>query len=121
MNRNLLWKLALIVVLVIVAFIELYPPSKTLNPGLDLAGGTSFIYELDTQGLSTAEQRNLAQRTIDVLRKRIDPTNTKNLIWRPQGNNRIEIQVPLASAEAREKRQAFEASLNAVQSQNVNL
>jgi SecD/SecF fusion protein len=121
MNRNLLWKLVLIVVLVIVAFVELYPPSKTLNPGLDLAGGTSFIYELDMQGLSTAEQRNLAQRTIDVLRKRIDPTNTKNLIWRPQGNNRIEIQVPLASADAREKRQAYEAALNALQSQNVNL
>ncbi|MDO8301983.1 MAG: protein translocase subunit SecD [Sedimentisphaerales bacterium] len=121
MNKNLLWKLVLVIVLAVVAFIELYPPSKTLNPGLDLAGGTSFIYELDMQGLKSDEQRNLAQRTIDVLRKRIDPTNTKNLIWRPQGNNRIEIQVPLASAEAREKRTAFEAALNALQSQNVNL
>ena len=121
MNKNLLWKLVLIIVLVVVAFIELYPPSKTLNPGLDLAGGTSFIYELDMQGLSSSEQRNLAQRTIDVLRKRIDPTNTKNLIWRPQGNNRIEIQVPLASAEARDKRAAFEAAINSLQSQNVNL
>lgn len=121
MNRNLLWKLVLIIVLAVVAFIELYPPSKTLNPGLDLAGGTSFIYELDMQGLSANEQRNLAQRTIDVLRKRIDPTNTKNLIWRPQGNNRIEIQVPLASAEAREKRAAYEAALTELQSQNVNL
>jgi SecD/SecF fusion protein len=121
MNRNLLWKLALIIVLVVVAFLELYPPTKTLNPGIDLAGGTSFIYELDTQGLSPAEQKNLAQRTIDVLRKRIDPTNTKNLIWRPQGSTRIEIQVPLASAEAREKRQAFEAAFNSLQSMNVNL
>jgi SecD/SecF fusion protein len=121
MNRNLLWKLVLIVVLAVVAFLEFYPPSKKLNPGLDLAGGTSFIYELDMQGLSANEQRNLAQRTIDVLRKRIDPTNTKNLIWRPQGNNRIEIQVPLASAEARDKRAAYEAALTALQSQNVNL
>jgi SecD/SecF fusion protein len=121
MNKNLLWKLVLIVVLVIVAFIELSPPSKTLNGGLDLVGGTSFIYELDMQGLSTAEQRNLAQRTIDVLRKRIDPTNTKNLIWRPQGNNRIEIQVPLASKEAHEKRTAYEAAFDSLQSQNVNL
>ena len=72
-----------------------------------------LFMNLIRRGLSTAEQRNLAQRTIDVLRKRIDPTNTKNLIWRPQGNNRIEIQVPLASAEAREKRQAFEAALDA--------
>lgn len=121
MNRNLLWKLVLIIVLAVVAFLEVYPPSKTLNPGLDLAGGTSFIYELDMQGLSANEQRNLAQRTIDVLRKRIDPTNTKNLIWRPQGNNRIEIQVPLASAEARDKRAAYEAALTSLQSQNVNL
>ena len=121
MDRNLLWKLVLIIVLVLVAFAELYPPSKTLNPGLDLAGGTSFIYELDTQGLTSAEQRGLAERTIEVLRKRIDPTNTRNLIWRSQGNNRLEIQVPLASKETREKRMQYEAALDATQSLNVNL
>jgi preprotein translocase subunit SecD len=121
MDRNLLWKLVLIIVLVVLAVIEVYPPSKTLNPGLDLAGGTSFIYELDTTGLKPEEQRNLAQRTIDVLRKRIDPTNTRNLIWRPQGNNRIEIQVPLASQETIQLRKQYEAALNALQSQNINL
>jgi len=121
MDRNLLWKLVLIVALVLVAFVELYPPSKTLIPGLDLAGGTSFIYELDTQGLKPEEQRGLAERTIEVLRKRIDPTNTKNLIWRSLGNNRLEIQVPLASKEAREKRAEYEAALEAVQANNVNL
>jgi len=39
----------------------------------------------------------------------------------PQGNNRIEIQVPLASKEAREKRETFEKALDSLQSQNVNL
>ena len=52
MSRNLLWKVGTYRRAEVLAFIEVYPPSKTLNPGLDLAGGTSFIYELDMQGLS---------------------------------------------------------------------
>ncbi len=121
MEKNLSWKVILIVVLVAVALLELYPPSKTLKPGLDLAGGTSLIYEIDTQGLTNEEKRDLAERTISVLRRRIDPANVQNLIWRPQGNTRIEIQIPLASAQTHQKRKAYDAALAALQAENINL
>ena len=121
MGKNLFWKIAFIVVLVVVAAWELYPPTKTLKPGLDLAGGTSIIYEIDTQGLSSFEKRDLAQKTIDVLRKRIDPANVQNLVWRPQGNTRIEIQTPLASAGTREKRKVYDAAEQALDAENINL
>ncbi len=55
MNKNLTWKIVLIIVLVVVAAWTLYPPSKTLKPGIDLAGGTSLIYEIDTHGLQETE------------------------------------------------------------------
>ncbi len=121
MEKNLSWKVILIVVLVAVAAWELYPPSKTLKPGLDLAGGTSLIYEIDTQGLTNEEKRDLAERTINVLRRRIDPTNVQNLIWRPQGNTRIEIQMPLASTHTHQKRKAYDEALVALQVENINL
>ncbi|UCD48542.1 MAG: protein translocase subunit SecD [Phycisphaerales bacterium] len=120
MNKNLVPKTVLIVVLIAAAIWTLYPPSQTLKPGIDLAGGTSLIYAIDTEGLSADEQTDLAQRMITVLRRRIDPANIQNLIWRPQGNTRFEIQMPLASEETREKRQAYETALNNLLAKNIN-
>ncbi|MFA5240297.1 MAG: hypothetical protein WC476_11420, partial [Phycisphaerae bacterium] len=82
MNKNLWPKFILIIVLVVIAVWTLYPPDKTLKPGIDLAGGTSLIYEIDTQGLEGIEKKDLAQRMITVLRRRIDPANIQNLVWR---------------------------------------
>jgi len=108
MSKNLTPKIVLILVLVVLAAWTLYPPNKTLKPGIDLAGGTSLIYEIDTHGLKEADKKDLSQKLITVLRRRIDPANIQNLIWRPQGSTRFEIQMPLASAEARQKRQNYE-------------
>ena len=52
MSRNLVPKFILIFVLMVLAVAALYPPSKTLKPGIDLAGGTSLIYAINTEGLS---------------------------------------------------------------------
>jgi len=121
MEKNLGWKILFIIFLVVFAAWQLYPPAKTLKPGLDLAGGTSLIYEIDTQGLSPGEIKGLAQRTINVLRRRIDPTNVRNLIWRSHGNTRLEIQVPLASAKTREKRKAYDFARKELEKENTNL
>jgi SecD/SecF fusion protein len=120
MSKNLTPKIILIIVLVIVAVWTLYPPSKTLKPGIDLAGGTSLIYEIDTHGLKEAEKKDLSQKLITVLRRRIDPANIQNLLWRPQGSTRFEIQMPLASAEARQKRQNYEKAETDLLDKNVS-
>ncbi len=57
MQKNLTWKIALIIILPLIAVSKLYPPNKTLKPGLDLAGGTSLIYEIDAHGLKAAEKK----------------------------------------------------------------
>jgi len=120
MNKNLVPKSILIIVLVVVAVWTLYPPNKTLKPGIDLAGGTSLIYEIDTQGLKVEEKKGLSERMITVLRRRIDPANIQNLIWRPQGSSRFEIQMPLASVETRQKRQNFEKAKSELLAENIN-
>jgi len=120
MGKNLNWKITLIVVLVVLAVLMLYPPTKTLKPGIDLAGGTSLIYEIDTKGLKEDEKTELSSRMITVLRRRIDPANIQNLVWRPQGSTRFEIQMPLASAEARQMRQNYESALSDLLAENIN-
>jgi len=120
MSKNLTPKIVLILVLVAAAAWVLYPPDKTLKPGIDLAGGTSLIYEIDTHGLKETEKKGLAQSMITVLRRRIDPANMQNLVWRPQGNTRFEIQMPLASVEARQKRQNYEHTERDVLAKNVS-
>ena len=120
MSKNLTLKIVLIIVLIVLAVWTLYPPNKTLKPGIDLAGGTSLIYEIDAHGLKETEKRDLAQRMITVLRRRIDPANIQNLVWRPQGNSRFEIQMPLASAEARAKRQDYEKAESNLLAKNIS-
>lgn len=119
MGRNLTLKSLLVVVLAVVALWTLYPPAKTLKPGIDLAGGVSLIYEIDATGLESEQKRDLSEKMITVLRRRIDPANIQNLMWRPHGATRFEIQMPLASPEAQQKRQAFKAAMDEVLAANV--
>jgi len=120
MKSNQLWKFILIIVLVVLAGWTLYPPDKTLKPGIDLAGGTSLIYEIDTTGFEPDQIDGLAGRMIRVLRRRIDPANVRNLIWRPQGDTRFEIQMPLADAQTRRKRTLYDQALTDVLEANVS-
>lgn len=121
MNKNLLWKALLIVVLVIFAALWVYPPKDKLRLGLDLAGGTSLIYDIDVSDLDPKDAKGIAQRMIPILLRRIDPTNVANIVMRPLGDKRIEIQLPLASVETQKKRVAYENALRKLDESNVNL
>jgi SecD/SecF fusion protein len=122
MDRNVVrFGFVAVIILAIFAALNLWPPQEKLKPGLDLAGGTSLIYEIDTTGLSGAETDNLAQRLVPILMKRIDPGNVQNIIMRPHGDTRIEIQVPLASADTKKRRDAYDAALTDILQGNINL
>lgn len=120
MNKQLTTKIAIIIVLIVLAALSVYPPSQKLVAGIDLAGGVSLIYQINTYGLSETEKKDLSQKMITVLQRRIDPANMQNLIWLPQGNSRFEIQMPLASKDARDKRDIYQAAEQALLSKNVS-
>ncbi len=121
MEKRLTLKLLLIVGITALLGWRIYPPSQTLRQGLDLQGGTSLIYAIDTTGLTPAEQKDVAQRLVPIMRKRIDPTNKQNLVVRPQGFGRIEIQMPLASKDVQDRRQAYDNAVEAIQKANMNI
>jgi len=100
-----LWKPLLIAAVLGLCGLSLYPPSQRLKPGLDLAGGTTLVYQVQVP--DDQDPRTVIDQTIASLRKRVDPNGVRNLAWRRQAGNRIEIQVPLAPAQTSERRAKY--------------
>jgi SecD/SecF fusion protein len=95
---------------------NLTPIQKTnLRPGIDMVGGVSLVYAIQAPNNSDPD---LSEHVMDALKKRVDPNGLRNLVWRPQGADRIEVEMPL-SPEAQEapdikkKFLAIEAELDA--------
>src|SRR2546423_9040972 len=78
---------------------KLFHPSKevtqwvNLKPGIDMVGGTSLTYQIK-QPPNSRPDPLLAIHTVEALKRRVDPLGQKNYVWRPDGIDRIEIQLP---------------------------
>src|ERR1700751_3582781 len=63
--------------------------------GVDLAGGTDLIYEMDQDKIPPdANPTDLGQQLAASLKRRIDPADLYNVTIRPAGNYRVEIVLP---------------------------
>jgi preprotein translocase subunit SecD len=61
-DRKLLWRISLIVVVVGVAAWSLYPPAEAINYGLDLSGGIHLVLQVQTDDAIKAELDDAALR-----------------------------------------------------------
>jgi len=111
MLENVGRKVTLIVILLLVSiglmvvprFMD--PPRAPFQLGLDLKGGTRIVYRFDFDearrtgqiGPNDSEAEILAQ-TVTILKKRIDPTGTREATVRTEMPNRIVIEIPGDSA-----------------------
>ncbi|MBN1765216.1 MAG: protein translocase subunit SecD [Sedimentisphaerales bacterium] len=114
-------KFFIVLILLVICVLSIWPPDKKLKKGIDLAGGASLLYRIDTSDMEEYEKRNIAQNMIRVLQERIDPGNKRNLIWRPHGTDQIEIQMPLAKDESRDKRKLYQETLDKLEAYNINM
>src|SRR5688500_10237432 len=62
--------------------------------GLDLQGGTSFLVEMQTNTLGEVSHEVALERSIEVLRARVDKLGVAEPLIQPSGNNRILVQLP---------------------------
>ena len=108
---------------------KLFHPSTTitrwinLKPGIDMVGGTSLVYQIKTAP-GQPYQADLATKVADALKKRVDPHGVMNLVWRPEGADRLEIQMPSSGSntgEARAAQDKFLAAEQALQQTNISL
>ncbi len=66
-----------------------------LSYGIDLAGGTNLVYELDASQAGSGEiDNNLMDRMVGAVTKRINPAGTKEIVVRRVGKMRIEVILP---------------------------
>ncbi len=107
-ERDIWWKIVLIGFVAALAFATVWPMDQKLKYGIDLAGGYSLLYEIDDSGMSAAEKAGLSERVMRVLRERVDPKGVYNLVWRPVGANRLEIQMPRPSEDVVLARREYE-------------
>ena len=98
-GRKVFW----IVVFLLAAISCLVVPEKPFRLGLDLQGGTRMVYRFDfeeaaAQGkISEFELSNKAQLLQDfcaIIRERVDPDGVKEPVIRPEGEERVVIEIP---------------------------
>ena len=114
MPTNLAGRATLIVVVTLVFLAAIFSPliqhpswtfdrsipflrKTAIRPGIDMVGGTSLLYEIRLPAdRPTAYTGDIAGQMMEALKRRVDPEGVRNLVWRPQGGNRLEIQMPLS-------------------------
>ncbi len=88
-----------------------YLPQDKLTLGPDLKGGTTLVYDvLIPDGANAAE---VVERTISTLSKRVDPTGTRNLVWKRLGESRLQVLMPAPNDKTAELRDAWEKARDA--------
>ena len=118
-DSNRMTKWVMVIVLVVLAMVILYPPSEKLKGGIDLVGGTSLLYEVDTTGLEPEDKSGLSAKVIRILKERVDPNGQMNLEWRPVGNTRLEVRMPRPPAEARARREVYDAAKDRIREASI--
>ncbi|MDA0989576.1 MAG: hypothetical protein O3A51_02345, partial [Verrucomicrobia bacterium] len=112
MDKNAIWKWLILVVAVAFSLIVVTPPKDKIRLGIDLQGGTSITVELDEdeirrdvktampEATEEAINREIAkvlsgaqERTLEVIRNRVDSLGTKESIIYPSKHNRIVVQL----------------------------
>jgi preprotein translocase subunit SecD len=92
MHKNLKWKFGLILGIV---FLSLYfILTKSINPGIDIAGGTHFVIEVSVNDLPKERQKAVLDQTVALYKKRLDTLGLSGTTVQPSGTNRVIVQVP---------------------------
>jgi len=105
-TENLGRKISLIAVLVIAAAACLLLPERPFRLGLDLQGGTRLRYQFDFDAAlasgkisqrDVTDKATMLQEFCGIIRGRVDPRGIMELSIRPEGENRIVIELPGAA------------------------
>ena len=99
----------LILLLAVIAFMawSVFPPKEKLRLGKDLAGGVSLIYGVDVPPGDTG----VLPKVIEVVKDRLDPQGVLEITIVPQGNDRIEITMPLPTSEVKQLKEGVDSEI----------
>lgn len=116
--KNLRFKsIALVLVMIMFAW-SFYPPGEKLRLGKDLRGGTTLVYSVEIGPGENAKE--VLNQVIEVLKDRVDPNGTFDITMVAQGQDRIEITMPLPSDRVKALRKAFEDELAKIDEKSIS-
>ena len=118
MMQHLFRNTLFVILLLALCGVSIFPPSKNLRRGRDLAGGVSLIYSVQVNPGEDAGQ--VIDSTIDVLKDRVDPKGLYEISFVRQGQNRIEVTMPLPTDSVRALRSAYDAELAKLADQAID-
>ncbi len=107
--RHYVRNMTIAIAMLILAFVVSNPVSQKVGLGKDLRGGASLIYAVDIGSSESASE--VISQVIEVLKDRIDPNGLFEISIVRQGQDRIEITMPLPSVHVLELKAAFEEEL----------
>jgi SecD/SecF fusion protein len=84
----------LMLLLVVFSIVTIWPPSKKIQLGLDIQGGTSFLIRLVQQQDDRPLTKNNLDQAVEVIRKRVDYFGGGEPVISPVGADRILVQIP---------------------------
>lgn len=73
--------------------------AKAMNFGLDLAGGTNIVVEIDKSGLKPDDAADVQDRSLEIIRNRVDQFGLSEPIITPSGDNRVIAELAGVDAE----------------------
>jgi SecD/SecF fusion protein len=106
--RHLIRNSFIVLAAIVLGLLAIYPPSKQLRLGKDLAGGTSLTYQVN---LRPGDPPDTMAKMVDLLKRRIDPNGLMEISITVQGNNRLEITMPLPGPEIKKLRAVVDEEL----------
>jgi SecD/SecF fusion protein len=83
------------------------PLKDALRLGIDLAGGSDLIFQVDTEKAQQEEKKvtpQVMQRLIGAVTRRLDPAAQEQITVRQVGSDRIEVIIPGADREVVEQK-----------------
>jgi len=88
-----------------VAYTKEHPKdvAKAINFGLDLAGGTNIVVEIDKSGLKPDDAADVQQRSLEIIRNRVDQLGLSEPVITPSGTNRVVTELAGVNAEEAQK------------------
>jgi SecD/SecF fusion protein len=86
------------------------------NYSIDLKGGHSLVYEMY---LKETDTKDIVDKTVSILKQRLDPLGLRGLVITSLVGNRIEIRMPAAKAESQGAKIEYMRSLDKLKGGNL--
>ena len=115
--RHLLRNSILVVGILVLMASAVFPPSEKIRLGKDLRGGVTLVYAVQIDRSEDAS--DVLNQTISVLKERVDPSGLFEIRMVAQGDDRIEVTMPLPSERAKQLRAEFDAQLETLRQQAI--